>query len=73
MPSLLIKNTKMPKMCKECPAYVCQRTWSGDCGDEFCGLTKSDIDPDKRAEDCPLIEVAIFVTDDNQVRVGNPQ
>ena len=30
MPSLLIKNTKMPKMCKECPAYVCYRTWSGD-------------------------------------------
>ena len=73
MPSLLIKNTKMPNGCKECPAYVCYRTWSGDSGDEFCGLTKNDVNPDKRAEDCPLIEVAIFVTDDNQVRVGNPQ
>lgn len=73
MPSLLLKNMKMPKNCQECIAYVCYKVWSGDSGDRFCGLTKNDVNPDKRAEDCPLIEVAIFVTDDNQVRVGNPQ
>lgn len=56
--SVIVKGMEMPKNCEECMAYICYRTWSGDHGDCFCGLTKRDVPNSKKIEDlCPLIEM----------------
>lgn len=52
-----IKGMKMPKECGECDIYVCYRTWHGDPGDEFCGLTKKSVKYKTKPEWCPLSEV----------------
>lgn len=54
--SVLIKDMEMPKKCGECDIYVCYRTWHGDPGDEFCGLTKKDVTYKTKPEWCPLSE-----------------
>jgi hypothetical protein len=57
--SVIIKGMKMPKKnCKECNAYVCYRQWSGDPGDEFCGLTKNEIPSEGIPYWCPLEEIS---------------
>lgn len=58
--SVIIKNMVMPKKCKECTAYVCYKQWSGDLGDEFCGLTKNDIPPEVIPYWCPLVEISDY-------------
>ena len=55
--SVLIKDMEMPKKCGECDIYVCYRTWHGDSGDEFCGLTKKSVKYKTKPEWCPLSEV----------------
>lgn len=56
--SVIVKGMEMPKNCEECMAYVCYRTWSGDPGDCFCGLTKRDVLNSKKINGwCPLIEI----------------
>lgn len=54
--SVLIKDMEMPKKCGECDIYVCYRTWHGDPGDEFCGLTKKNVTYKTKPEWCPLSE-----------------
>ena len=54
---IVIKDMEMPKKCGECDIYVCYRTWHGDPGDEFCGLTKKDVNYKTKPEWCPLSEV----------------
>lgn len=55
--SVLIKDMEMPKKCGECGIYVCYRTWHGDPGNEFCGLTKKGVKYKTKPEWCPLSEV----------------
>lgn len=55
--SVLIKDMVMPKSCQECMAYVCYKQWSGDIGDEFCGLTKNNIPSEGVPNWCPLVEL----------------
>ena len=56
--SVIVKGMEMPKNCEECMAYICYKTWSGDHGDCFCGLTKRDVlNPEKIEDWCPLIEI----------------
>lgn len=55
--SVIIKDMTMPKKCKECRAYVCYKQWSGDLGDEFCGITKDNIPSDGIPYWCPLDEL----------------
>ena len=55
--SVLIKDMIMPKSCQECMAYVCYKQWSGDIGDEFCGLTKNNIPYEGVPDWCPLVEL----------------
>ena len=53
---IVIKDMEMPKKCGECGIYVCYRTWHGDPGDEFCGLTKKNVTYKTKPEWCPLSE-----------------
>ena len=55
--SVLIKGIDLPKKCGECDIYVCYRTWNGDPGDEFCGITKEDVSRETKPDWCPLSEV----------------
>ena len=52
--SVLIKGIDLPKKCGECAIYVCYRTWNGDPGDEFCGITKEDVSRETKPDWCPL-------------------
>ena len=52
--SVLIKDMDLPKKCGECDIYVCYRTWNGDPGDEFCGITKEDVSRETKPDWCPL-------------------
>lgn len=56
--SVLIKGMEMPKKCGECDIYVCYRTWSGDPGDKFCGITKEGVSRETKPDWCPLFETS---------------
>ena len=56
--SVLIKDMEMPNECGECDIYVCYRTWNGDPGDEFCGITKENVSYKTKPDWCPLSETS---------------
>lgn len=73
--SVLIKDMEMPKKCGECDIYVCYRTWNGDPGDEFCGMTKENVSYKTKPDWCPLAEVperkpGKWITSDDMYETG---